>query len=62
MIWRDFLEWFHNKIHNYNLFIPDENEYDELEDPITIIKYQKYATRLYVPLFISKYIDSINQM
>ena len=46
---------FLEKINNYNLFIPDENEYvddnDEAEDPAIIIKYQKYATRLYIPLF-----------
>jgi hypothetical protein len=55
---RNFLRWFHERIHNYNLFIPDENEYqdqnDEPEDPVIFVQNQRYATRLYVPLLISK--------
>ncbi|CAF4387850.1 unnamed protein product, partial [Adineta steineri] len=35
----------------------DENDYDndendQIQDPETLIKHQKYATRLYIPLFI----------
>ena len=60
-----FLQWLHGKIHNYNLFVPDENDYDddddETQDPSIIVKQQKYATRLYIPLFISKYIISQNR-
>jgi hypothetical protein len=55
---RDFLRWFEAKISNYNLFIPEEHEHvdnnDEQEDPATVTKHQKYATRLYVALLISK--------
>jgi len=55
---RDLLQWFHERIHNYNLFIPNENDYndenDEREDPTTVVKQQRYAIRLYIPLFIGK--------
>jgi hypothetical protein len=50
--------WFYEKICNYNLFILEENEYDdddeEPKDPTTVLKHQKYATWLYVPLLLSK--------
>ena len=47
-------------IYNYNLFIPDEDDYDdddsdEIRDPAIILKHQLYSTRLYIPLFISKH-------
>ena len=53
---RRFLHWFRGRIQNYNLFIPDEDDYDddEARDPATIIKHQQYSTRLYVPLLMSK--------
>ncbi|CAF1627367.1 unnamed protein product, partial [Adineta ricciae] len=44
-------EWFYHWIHNYNLFIPDEDEYDDNSqptDPEISLKYQRYTTRLYV--------------
>jgi hypothetical protein len=54
---RDFLRWFEAKIGNYNLFIPEEHEHvdknDETDDPATVAKHQRYATRLYVVLLTS---------
>jgi hypothetical protein len=53
---RNLLDWFHKRLHAYNLFISDEDDNDN-EEPIDlarIVKYQRYATRLYVPLFIGK--------
>ncbi|UJR34535.1 hypothetical protein I4U23_027312 [Adineta vaga] len=51
---KNVLRWFIEIIHNYNLFIPDEDEYNdnEQEDPLTIVKHQRYTTRLYVSLFL----------
>lgn len=45
--------WIYDKINNYNLFIREENEYDdddnsELKDPAIVLNHQKYATRLYI--------------
>ena len=39
---------------DYNLFISDENDYDDDEsrDPATVVKYQKYTTRLYIVLLL----------
>ena len=55
---KDFLEWFYQRMHNYNVFIPNENEYDDENDqptnPATALRHQRYATRLYVSLLISK--------
>ena len=54
---KDLLQWLHERIHTYNLFISEEEEEeqsDESEDSAVIIKHQRYATRFYVPLFISK--------
>lgn len=36
---------------NYDVFIPEENHYDdEMEDPVIVLQKQKYASRLYVLL------------
>ena len=47
---------------NYNLFIPEENDYDdgqmELQDPATVLKRQKYTTWLYIILFIGNKFNS----
>ena len=54
---RRFVQWCGERIRNYNLFIPDdEDDYedDESKDPATIAQQQRYATRIYVPLLISK--------
>ncbi|CAF1035748.1 unnamed protein product [Adineta steineri] len=53
--------WFFERIRNYNLFIPEENDYDdnndEPKDPTTVLKYQKYKTWLYIfLLMVSLYI------
>ncbi|CAF3965240.1 unnamed protein product, partial [Adineta steineri] len=44
-------------IYHYNVFIPDEDDYDDddndkVTDPALTLKYQLYTTRLYIPLFI----------
>ncbi|UJR29678.1 hypothetical protein I4U23_017226 [Adineta vaga] len=53
---RNLFHWFHDQIYNYNLFIPEDDTYidndDELIDPPTILKHQKYATWLYVLLLV----------
>lgn len=37
------------KIKDYNLFMLEEDDYDdEPKDPVTILQHQKYTTRLYV--------------
>jgi len=40
-------------IKDYNLFMFEENDYeDEPKDPVTILQHQKYTTRLYVILLM----------
>lgn len=55
---RGLVDWLRDYIYSYNTFIPDDDEYsegtDELRDPAKAIKYQRYATRLYIPLLIGK--------
>lgn len=49
--------WLYNRICDYNLFIPDEDDYDdddEAEDPLIKLKHEKYTTRLYVILLIGR--------
>ncbi|UJR12465.1 hypothetical protein I4U23_016641 [Adineta vaga] len=52
----DILQWFYRWIHNYNLFIPDEDEYDNEDtqtiNPEIILKHQIYTTRIYISLLI----------
>ena len=56
---KNFFRWINKWIHDYNLFTPDEDEYDDDNDqttnPATLLKHQRYATRLYVPLVIGKH-------
>ena len=56
---RSIFFWLLEHIHHYNVFIPDENDYDdddddEVKDPAVILKHQLYSTQLYIPLLISK--------
>ena len=47
---------------NYNLFIPDEDDYDdEPIDPEIATKQQKYTTWLYILLVIGKYLIYIKR-
>jgi hypothetical protein len=51
--------WFYEHIGGYNLFIPEENEYDDNDDeqpkePATVLKHQKYMTWLYIFLLTGK--------
>ena len=50
---------FHRRALNYNLFIRDENDYhddgDRTVDGMVLLRQQRYATRVYVFLFTSKY-------
>lgn len=57
MLMKSILFWVYDKICNYNLFISDEDDYDddESQDPSIELKYQKYSTRLYVLLLIGKF-------
>jgi hypothetical protein len=58
MNFKALFHWFYERIRNYNLFMLEENEYDdddeEPKDPATVLKRQKYATWLYIPLLLSK--------
>lgn len=51
-------KWIHTKATNYNLFMLEENNYDDnddLNDPTVVLKKQKYKTRLYSVLVIGQY-------
>ena len=51
--------WFYDHICYYNLFMVEENEYDdEPQDPPITLKHQKYSTWLYVLLLIGNYTKS----
>ncbi|CAF1374241.1 unnamed protein product [Adineta ricciae] len=57
MILETLSKWIYEKVSNYNLFMLEENDYDEddgLNDPAIVLKHQKYKTRLYIVLFIVK--------
>ena len=47
-----FYEWLYQKAYNYNLFMLEENDYEDndhkIQDAATILKQQKYKTWLYV--------------
>jgi len=46
---------FIDRMRNYNVFIPEENDYDEeVNDPIIAHQQQIYSTRLYIVLLIGK--------
>ena len=48
---------YYGRASNYNLFIPDEDDYDEEpKDPAVALKHQKYTTRLYILLLIGKFL------
>lgn len=53
---RTALQWCEQKIRNYNLFVPDENDYDDddeiIIDAAFVVSRQKYATWLYI-LFLT---------
>lgn len=55
------LLWFHNYIRLYNLFVPEEDDYEDdgnggaLLEPATLVQHQRYATYLYVVLLIGKF-------
>ncbi|CAF1446389.1 unnamed protein product [Adineta ricciae] len=54
MNFKIYLQWIYKKISNYNLFIVEENDYDDnnIKDPTVLLKHQKYKTRLYVLLLM----------
>jgi hypothetical protein len=60
------IQWIDEKINNYNVFLPEEDDYDdetdEPEDPVIVLKHQRYATRLYSILFIGKYVNYITEI
>ena len=55
---RNSLRWFSEKLCNYNVFIPEEDDYEDDDsgssDPVITAKRQRYATRLYILLLIGK--------
>ena len=57
---RKVLDWLREYVHNYNLFLLDEDEHNdddeksETSDAAFTDKRQRYATRLYVPLITGK--------
>ncbi len=55
---RALFHWFYEQVQNYNLFVPESNVYDddddEPKDPATVLRHQRYATKLYVLLLIGK--------
>ena len=50
--------WLYQKIYTYNVFIPHEDDYDdhdnEPEEVVTALRRQRYTTRLYILLLVSK--------
>ncbi|CAF1528502.1 unnamed protein product, partial [Adineta ricciae] len=50
--------WLLEHVYDYNIFLPDEDDYndnddsDEPVDPAVTLKHQLYSTRLYIPLLI----------
>jgi hypothetical protein len=60
MVVRDFIFWLHKHVQNYNLFISDEDDYNDGKqsgDQTAILKQQKYTTWLYTLLFLSKSVE-----
>ncbi|CAF1386444.1 unnamed protein product, partial [Adineta ricciae] len=54
---RNLFHWLREYVYYYNVFIPEEydddgDEHHTTQNPTAVIKYQLYATRLYVPLLI----------
>ncbi|UJR34784.1 hypothetical protein I4U23_027565 [Adineta vaga] len=48
---KNFFKWIYEKVSNYNLFMLEENDYDDnTEDPVIVLKHQKYKTWLYITL------------
>ncbi|CAF1305597.1 unnamed protein product [Adineta ricciae] len=49
---RNLWNWIYKKVSNHNLFILEEDDYDDdaLKDPAAIVKKQKYKTWLYIGL------------
>lgn len=61
MIFKVLFVWVYEQVHNYNLFMPEENDYldddddsNEPNDPVTVLKHQKYTTWLYILLRMGK--------
>jgi hypothetical protein len=52
------LLWFYDLIWNYNVFIPEEDDYEDdhegSRDPGITMRHQKYATHLYIPLLVGE--------
>ncbi|CAF3664549.1 unnamed protein product [Adineta steineri] len=51
---KTFITWLYQRVVNYNLFILNEDDYDDdndnIQDPTIVIKHQKYKTWLYIIL------------
>ena len=50
--------WLYEKMCQYNVFVPEEDDYDDkpddAEEPAAILRRQRYATRLYVVLLLGE--------
>lgn len=56
---RAFIRWLYTATINYNLFIPDAediNNLGETEGSEAALKRQRYTTRVYILLLLGKYI------
>jgi hypothetical protein len=60
MHFKTILFWLYDQLRHYNLFLPEENDYEddddyeEAEDPATVLTKQKYTTWVYVLLLMGK--------
>jgi hypothetical protein len=54
------VQWLYRRIYNYNVFIPEEDDYDdnEVEEPADALRRQRYTTRLYILLLVGKWLHS----
>lgn len=51
--------WLYEKISQYNVFVPEEDDFDDIlddpEDQATVQQRQRYATRLYMVLLLGEW-------
>ncbi len=58
--------WLYGYIINYNLFVSEtvvnDNDTDQLQESLVVLKRQRYATWLYIFLLIGKYHTSFSSL
>lgn len=60
---KNIFKWIYKKIFDYNLFMLEEDDYDDDDDlngPATVLRHQKYKTWLYVGLLAGKTIPYVS--